>query len=186
MTTSPDDEKHTRVVTLFFEGLATMQRTLAILCESNNRQAGADVVTQTILMLLTSPLHMQLTAIGWQPLKGRDITFPYSHMTIEQKQAFRELVGDGSNWHSYEHALVLRRRLKTVQLEPLDVLEALCASVLASTAYPDKRMRVAICNILLQRVQASVPIERSVQTALNAKLFTTGANPPGTPRNPQQ
>jgi hypothetical protein len=48
------------------------------------------------------------------------------------------------------------------------------------------RMRVAICNILLQRVQASVPIERSVQTALNAKLFSTGANPPGTPRNPQQ
>jgi hypothetical protein len=45
-------------------------------------------------------------------------------------------------------------------------------------------MRVAICNILLQRVQASVPIERSVQTALNAKLFATG--PPGTPRNPQQ
>jgi hypothetical protein len=186
MTTSPDDEQHARILALFFEGLATMQRTLAILCESNNRQAGADVVTQTILMLLTSPLHMQLTAIGWQPLKGRDITFPYSHMTLEQRQALRDLVGDGTNWNAYEHALVLRRRANTVQLKPLDVLEALCASVLSSTAYPDKRMRVAICNILLQRVQASVPIERSVQSALNAKLFSTGANPPGTPRNPQQ
>ena len=87
---------------------------------------------------------------------------------------------DGGSWLAYEHALLLRRRANAVQLKPLDVLEALCASVLASTAYPDKRMRVAICNILLQRVQASVPIERSVQTALNAKLFATG--PPGTPR----
>jgi hypothetical protein len=51
------------------------------------------------------------------------------------------------------------------------VLEALCASVLASTAYPDKRLRVAICNILLQRVQASIPIERGVQTVLNQRLF---------------
>lgn len=189
MTASPDDPKHARVIALFFEGLAAMQRTLAVLCESNHRQQGADTVTQTILMLLTSPVHVQLTAVGWQPLKGRDLTFPYTQMTLEQRQALRDLM-DGEHerdWHTYEHALVYRRKAaNAVHLKPLEVLEALCTSVLASAAYADKRMRVAVCNILLQRVQASVPIERSVQAALNAKLFPPGANTPGTPRNPQQ
>lgn len=179
-----DDDKHARVITLFFEGLATMQRTLAVLCESNHRQQGADTVTQTILMLLTSPVHMQLTAIGWQPLKGRDLTFPYTQMTLEQRQALKALVDDDQRWHMYEHALVLRGNThNAIHLKPLDVLEALCTSVLTSTAYSDKRMRVAICNILLQRVQASIPIERGVQATLNAKLFPTGSNTPGTPRN---
>ena len=71
-------------------------------------------------------------------------------------------------------------------LKALDVLEALCTSVLTSTAYADKRLRVAVCNILLQRVQASIPIDRSVQAALNAKLFPTSASTPATPRNPLQ
>ena len=190
MTDAPaagfDDVRHARVVALFFEGLATMQRTLAVLCESNQRQPGADTVTQTILMLLSSPVHVQLTAVGWQPLKGRDLTYPYSQMTLEQRQGLKELVDDDDRWQAYEHALVFRRRAPAVHLKPLEVLEALCTSVLSSSAYQDKRMRVAICNILLQRVQASIPIERGVQAALNAKLFPPGANTPGTPRNPQQ
>ncbi len=187
--TSADDSKHTQVISLFFEGLANMQRTLAVLCESNHKQPGTDTVTQTVLMLLTSPVHLQLTAVGWQPLKGRDLTFPYAQMTLEQRQALKDLVDEGERWHVYEHALMHRRSAPTVQLKPLDVLEALCASVLTSAAYTDKRLRVAVCNILLQRVQASIPIERSVQAALNAKLFPASANPPGTPsimRNPLQ
>lgn len=184
--TSPDDPKHAHVISVFFQGLPTMQRTLAVLCESNQKQPGTDTVTQTVLQLLTSPIQIQLTAVGWQPLKGRDLTFPYAHMTLEQRQALKDLMEDGPRWHAYEHALMHRGMAPAVTLKALDVLEALCTSVLASTAYTDKRMRVAVCNILLQRVQASIPIERSVQATLNAKLFPTGANPPGTPRNPMQ
>lgn len=186
MTTTPDDSKHARAMSLFFEGLAAMQRTLAVLCDSNHKQAGTDTVTQTVLMLLTSPVHLQLTAVGWQPLKGRDLTFPYAQMTLEQRQALKDLVDEGERWQVYEHALMHKRGAPLVQLKPLDVLEALCTSVLTSGAYTDKRLRVAVCNILLQRVQASIPIERSVQAALNSKLFPPGANPPGTPRNPLQ
>lgn len=188
MTTSPDEAKHARVISLFFGDMSTIQRTLAVLCESNHRQTGTDTVTQTILMLLNSPVHVQLTAVGWQPLKGRDLTFPYNQMTFEQRQAVKDLLddGDGHHWQAYEHALVYRRKLASIQLKPLEVLEALCTSLLSSTVYTDKRMRVAVCNILLQRIQASMPIERSVQAALNNKLFPAGANTPGTPRVPQE
>lgn len=186
MMTSVDDPKHTRVITLFFEGLPTLQRTLAVLCESNQKQPGTDTVTQTVLLLLTSSVHIQLTAVGWQPLKGRDLTFPYAQMTLEQRQALKNLMDDGQRWHVYEHALMHRRISQPITLKALDVLEALCTAVMASTAYADKRLRVAVCNILLQRVQASIPLDRGVQAALNAKLFPPCANPPETPRNPMQ
>jgi hypothetical protein len=182
-----DDGPHARVVALFFGDTEAMQRTLAVLCESNHKQQ-ADTVTQTALMLLSSPVHVQLTAVGWQPLKGRELTFPYMQMTLGQRMALKALLDEGAGmWHVYERAMMYRRSGPPITLKPLPVLEALCTSVLASTAYPDKRVRVAICNILLQRVQASIPIERSVQASLNARLFppppsaaasNTGGTPP--------
>ncbi len=158
-----------------------MQRTLAVLCESNHKQS-TDTVTQTVLMLLSSPVHVQLTAVGWQPLKGRELTYPYTQMTLEQRQAFKDLVDEGGeSWHVYEHAMMYRgKNSPQMQLKTLDVLEALCSSILSSTTYPDKRVRVAICNILLQRVQANIPIEKGVQATLNAKLFPR-SSVPGTP-----
>jgi hypothetical protein len=79
----------------------------------------------------------------------------------------------------YEHALMQRERGEA--LRPLDVLEALCATVLASAAYPDRRLRVAICNILLQRVQARVTLDKHTQASLNERLFPI--TPQGTPND---
>jgi len=176
-------DPYARVVSLFFGDPASMQRTLAVLCESNQKQAGGDTVTHTVLLLLSSPVHVQLTAVGWQPLRARDLTFPYAYMTQDQRLALKALLDEGSErWHAYEHALVHRRSAPLSHLRPLDVLEGLCGLVLSSAAYPDKRLRVAICNILLQRVQASIPIERGVQATLNSRLFPPRASRPGTPR----
>ncbi len=165
-------DKHKQLLSLFFEDGEVMQQTLAVLCESNHKQH-TDMVTQTVLMLLNSPIHIQLTAVGWQPLKGKELTYPYMRMSLQQRQALAALLDEGQDhWQTYEHAMIYRSpQCPSTQLKPLMVLEALCASVLASTAYPDKRLRVAICNILLQRVQASIPIERGVQTVLNQRLF---------------
>ena len=172
-----------RLVSLFFGCQSSMQRTLAVLCESNQKSQGTDMVTQTVLQMLSSPVHVQLTAVGWQPLKGRELTFPYAHMTPEQREALKALIDEGTEkWHVYEHAMMYSRSCPSVHLKPLDVLEGLCGSVLDSTAYPDKRLRVAICNILLQRVQANIAIDRNVQAALNARLFPPRPSRPGTPR----
>lgn len=149
-----------------------MQRSVAVLCESNHDRH-ADTVTHTILTMLGSPVHIQLTAVGWQPFKGKDLTFPFIHMKIEQRQALKTILDEGAEkWHVYEHAMMYKQKHKTIQLQPLNVLTALCMSVLSNSTYSDKRLRLTVCNILLQRIQVNIPIERSVQQELNTRLFS--------------
>ena len=176
MTDGTDDTPSANIIHLFFGDVEAMRRTLTVLCDSNHKQQG-DIVTQTVLTLLSAPLHIQLTATGLQPIKGKDLTFPYMKMTIEQRQAIKELIDKRpERWQTYEHAMIFKQP-PVPPLKQLLVLEALCNSVLTSSAYQDKRLRMAICNILLQRVQASMPIERSVQSALNARLFPPSSTP---------
>lgn len=175
-----------RMLEAFFGEQHRMQRTIIVLCENNLKQ-NTDTLTPTILIMLTCPLQIQLTAVGWQPFKSKDLTFPYNKMSQEQREIFRNAIPSDENqfnrhWGVFEHAMTFRRSgcSKQIVLKPLDVLGALCTSVLGSHAYPDKRLRVAICNILLQRVQASVPLDKHTQSSLNERLF-----PPSAPVTPE-
>lgn len=191
-STSPEQA----VVDAFFGSRSRLETSLAVLCDSihcdhskrktgrtgyqsQSAAAAVDPMTQTVLMLLSSPIHVQLTVVGWQPLKGLDLTYPFHLMTTEQKQVIKALIeGEPTMWSVYEHAMSYRRHSQSIHptLAPLDVLGALCSSILESTAYQDKRLRVAVCNILLQRVQASIPIDKQTQAALNARLFPVPAS----------
>lgn len=72
----------------------------------------------------------------------------------------------------HESSMVWVRKGCKQALPALDVLEAVCSQILSSRkAYPDPKARVAICNIVLQRVQASTPLSQAVQAELNARLF---------------
>lgn len=55
------------------------------------------------------------------------------------------------------------------------MLEALCRRLLASRAHTDPRARLALCNIVLQRVQSSLPLSSAVQARLNQRLFPVAA-----------
>jgi hypothetical protein len=180
MEPPPSLPEHGRViselVSAFFGDQARMQKSIIVLCENNLKQ-NTDTVTPTVLTMLTCPLQMQLTAVGWQPFKSKDLTYPYNQMTQEQRQVFRDAINTEDaqfhkRWGVFEHAMIYRRPAgPNIILKPLDVLGALCSSVLNSHAYQDKRLRVAICNILLQRVQASVPLDKHTQSSLNERLF---------------
>jgi hypothetical protein len=156
------------VVPAFF-GPEALPTTLAILCQQNAE--APDQIASTLICALTCPLQIHLTAVGWQPFRGKALTIPYPSMTARQRQTLLALLQGEHVLHTYEHALVIRRSAAPVRLATLDVLEALCSTVLASPAYPDRRLRIALCNILLQRVQASVPLDKGTQAKLNARLF---------------
>ena len=177
------------VMQAFFEGPERMQKSISVLCESNLKQ-NTDTITPTLLAMLSYPLQVQLTAVGWQPFKSKDLTYPYNQMTQEQKQVLRSALVGGTTdtttdhehptpsrrWGVFEHAMMYRTSGgQPAFLKPLDVLGALCSTVLNSSAYPDKRLRMAICNILLQRGLACVPLDKHTQTALNERLFQPGA-----------
>ena len=68
-------------------------------------------------------------------------------------------------------SMIYRRKGASAGLAPLDVLEAICTQILSCKRYSDSKARVAVCNIVLQRVQASVPMSQSLQAELNARLF---------------
>jgi hypothetical protein len=162
-----------RVMQAFFEPMQQMQATISVLCDGHGTQH-QDPVSHTVLIMITTPLHVQLTAVGWQPFKGKELTFPYQRMSSEQKDALKALLTgeeQEAQWGVYEHAITYRRRGGPSCLKSLDVLEALCSTILRSVAYPDRRMRVAVCNIVLQRVQANVQVDKATLQSLNAKLF---------------
>jgi len=153
-----------------------MQASIATLCESN--QWPADPIPNTIITMLNNPIHVQVTAVGWQAFKGKEIVFPFHAMSEAQRSVFRDILTSVDQWNVYEHAMVYKHHRGAFHLHTLDVLEAMCSMILATTAYPDKRMRVAICNILLQRVQSSIHIDKGTQAALNKRLFAEGPPEP--------
>ena len=157
----------------FFQPLSRMQESLAILCDGQQPQS-SDPVTHTVLTMLSCPIHIQLTAIGWQPFKGKELTFPYQRMTSEQRDVLRAALPaspSASLWRVHEHAITYHPRAPPENLKAIDVLEALCTTILRGKAYADRRLRVAVCNILLQRVQSSVQIDKGTLRTLNTILF---------------
>ena len=157
----------------FFEPMSRMQESLAILCDGQQQQS-SDPVTHTVLTMLSCPIHIQLTAIGWQPFKGKELTFPYQRMTSEQKDLLRAVLPaspTAARWRVHEHAITYHQRTSPEILKAIDVLEALCTTILQGKAYADRRLRVAVCNILLQRIQTSVQIDKGTLRTLNTILF---------------
>ena len=67
-----------------------------------------------------------------------------------------------------------RKQGNQERLDPVAVLSCMCQGVLSSEVHEDRHVRVGMCNILLQRVQSGVPMSRSVQQELNARLFGEG------------
>jgi hypothetical protein len=165
MTTNPPD-----VLGAFFSK-DVLASTLCVLCHHTKHPT--DPITHTLLTMLTCSTNIQLTAVGLQPFRSKDLTLPYHSMTCKQREVLLELLRDKTKWNVYEDAMTYKGALGLTKVDPLDLLESLCSTVLSSPTYADKRMRVVICNILLQRVQSSVPLDKSVQAQLNARLFGT-------------
>lgn len=156
------------MVSLFFTG-QPLQRCLASF--SRDCQGAPDPLLAVILTAINSPVQIQLTGVGLQPFQGAELTLPYHKMTAEQR-AFLLGLTERDGWSTHETSMIWRRRGARVTLPPVDVLEAVCAQMLAARkTHPDPRARVAICNILLQRAQASVPLSKALQAELNARLF---------------
>ena len=159
-----------------FFHLDGLQRILTYLC--NARLPGSwDPVTSTVLDLLTGRLQFCLTAEGLVPFKGKAaLVFPYHMMTQAQKSFLRDAVSDRDRYCICNDALLFHAcEGDPERLDQVDVLEAMCRRILASNVHKDYKVRVGVCNIILQRIQSTVAIPRCVQQRLNAVLFDQSA-----------
>jgi hypothetical protein len=129
-----EEEIH-ELVQAFFASPEDMTRSISILCGTNQKQQSNDTITPVILMMLNSQIQVQLTVVGWQPFRTRDLTYPYHQMNARQRQAILTLLDQerhGQRWTVFEHAMTFKRGFQSIQLKPLEVLSALCSLVLSS------------------------------------------------------
>jgi hypothetical protein len=160
-----------RMVSVFFDAEG-LQRMLTYMC--NCRLPGSwDPVTSTVVDMLTLRLQFCLTAEGLAPFRGKaDMVYPYHMMTLPQKAFLREEVAARSSYCICNDAVVFHPAPGALErLDQVKVLEGVCSRILASGVHAEHRVRVGVCNIILQRVQGVVPISRGVQQKLNAILF---------------
>lgn len=162
MDTQQEFQKH-------FLSEETIKQTIVVLCQHN--KVTNDPITNVITIMLTCPVQLQLVANGIQMFKGKDILFPYQYMNDTQKAWLLSAMNNTYiQWHYYEFCIIL----KTGTLVPLDhmlILTSLCLLIQSSKKYPNKQSKLAITNIILQRVHSSVSISKPIQAALNACLF---------------
>lgn len=157
------------MVQLFCSGDA-LKRCLVSFCRDS--QSPSDPVLHVLLLAMTSHVQIQLTVVGLQLFHGGELTFPYYRMTPEQRAFLLELTLQEFKWNMHENSMSWKRKGPRITLRSVDVLEAMCAQILSCRKkYPDAKSRVAICNIVLQRVQASTPLSPALQAELNARLF---------------
>ena len=159
------------MVSVFFDADG-MQRMLTFLC--NARLPGHwDPVTSTVVDMLTGRLQFCLTSEGLAPFRGKaDMVFPYHMMSARQKGFLRDELSARSAYCVCNDALVFHPVPGSEErLDHVKVLEGVCSRILASGIHSEHRVRVGVCNIILQRVQSVVPLSRGVQQKLNAVLF---------------
>jgi hypothetical protein len=148
-----------------------LSRILAALC--TNDIHSTDPITTTTLTFMNMPVQIQLTAVGLQPFTGRDATFAYNQMTTEQQEFLLTLLKTSDQWHTYHNSMRVKWNSAPHKLDPVDVLEPMCLHIMSSALFTDRRSRLALCNIILQRIQASCPLVASLQANLNERLFPT-------------
>ena len=164
---------------LYDAALAALLPYMAKIEAEDRRNDKYDPITATVITFLTSPLQLTLTEVGAVLFQGHGtLIYPYNLMSERQKVFVRAALDRREEWNIYHDAVVFRRSQGTLLLPPARVLLVLCAKVLESSVHQDPQRRVALCNIILQRVQGYVRIDKPVQRELNDWLAARSASEP--------
>lgn len=174
-----------RVVAELFDA-ESLLGVLPYMCkiESESARLQHDPITSAVAAFLKCPLQLSLTEVGVMPFAGRAaLVYPYNLMTERQKQFLRDCLALTDEWNVYNDTVVFKRSKEPVMLPPGEVLIAACQKIYESRVHEDPRVRVGVCNVVLQRVQGHIAIDKPVQRELNAWLqgrLEAGASTPCT------
>lgn len=139
-----------------------------------------DPVSDIVCAMLNNPIVCVLSTTGLMPFKNTpNIILPYSYMDNAQKTYLRTVLEErnkSSSCTRKSNCLEIHFDHKTKQspthLKPETILLVMCESIIA-TAMGDtteEHKRLAICNILLQRVRCSVNLRHDIFVYLQTQL----------------
>jgi hypothetical protein len=157
-----------------FAGREALLQLLPYFCKIESdagRGSKCDPITNTVITLLSSPLHLCLTEVGAMLFHGHaTLIYPYNLMSEGQKVFVRDCLDRRQEWNIYNDTVVFRRSKAAITLCASEVLTALCHKMFDSQAHTEPGKRIALCNIILQRVQGYIRIDKDVQRQLNEWL----------------
>lgn len=136
-----------------------------------------DPITATTIIFLTCPLQLGLTEVGAMLFQGyANLVFPFNLMSERQKAFLRACLERTAEWSILNEAVVFKKKRggPAKCLSPSSVLLCLCHKLLEG--HQRSQQRLAVCNIILQRVQGYVPIDKPVQRQLNEWLAKNAAH----------
>lgn len=149
-------------------------------------ETGNDPITSTLIIFMTSHIHLSLTDVGAMIFKEHStLIYPYNLMSVRQKAFLRNCIQREEEWNTHNNTVVfkLSKSLPAMRLSSSDVLFAFCKKILRadnpseSTRSTDSfKQRMAVCNIILQRVQGHVQIDKPIQQKLNDWIGTFHKN----------
>ncbi len=161
-----------KFVQIFFDE-ENIKNSIIVLCQNNQNET--DPISNTLITMLTTPLEIQLVVNGVRMFRGKELMFPYQYMNAKQREFLLEIINyDEKQWLYYEFCIQWKNKGKTpVFLDHLEILKSICTLVQGSKKYTDNRSKLAITNIILQRIHSNVTISKNIQQALNKFLFQT-------------
>jgi hypothetical protein len=154
----------------------------------NNRiQEFADPLTSTLVLLATSPVQLVFCESGLILFKTNVLpVLPYSILSKEQKQVFQQWIHDTADDH--ESCDSSGQFTLSLPLLPKQPHVFLCKKALLSSfvfvmrhhngTFNNPAICSTLCNIILQRFMAHVPVPSDIVSAIMSQLNTQPPPPP--------
>lgn len=159
-----------RVIEFFFSTEAISQF-LPFMCKTHTdipKYQNVDIISQIILIYLTSPIHLIIDTHGiYLFMFEINILIPFQYMTQSQRDTIKELCTFVTEYNIINSKIVFKKPTPVVMAPIQNVLQAMCNVIYQSKKYSDPKVRCAICNIILQRIQGYIPISNQTQKELN-------------------
>ena len=128
-----------------------------------------DPISNAVSLCLTRPLALVLNEIGAMPFQDRPhIVFPYSKMTDTQRAFVHACIQHRNEWRICNETLTFNRGKIPVHINPETVLTTTCELIMTAPSSHDTATKIALCNIILQRVQSHFPLDAHKQEIINA------------------
>jgi len=172
----PHTETWEQIVLQAFFNVESLGMLLPYMCKqflNKEDTSKLDVISATVIVFLTVPLHLIVSEYGASLFYGKStMSYPYHLMTDQQKKALTDLLNMPSQYNVINGKVIFKRHKDMVLVQTLPVLQALCTKIFQSQRITDRRVKTAICNIVMQRIQGYTTIASNVQRELNDWLKT--------------
>lgn len=176
------DTSQQELMQLFFvdQKLSTL---ISYFCKITVGQS-SDPIAETIVAMISSPVVLMLTQVGIAPFREHpSYVYPYRFLDEEQREFLRRFVTSTADNAAGSIAstqvgggcmLYKKPQSKPMYLDTYNVIAALCDGIVGSRTGVDKKFRLAVCSVVLQRIGGIVHIDRAVMSkiALHLQGFT--------------